>query len=103
MGKKIIFLPEAEADLDEAAEFYEIQEPGLGDEVFDFLSARIDDLVTTGGLHSFSRGAHRAVVLGRFPYFTIHYRNDPSTITVLAVLDQRRDPEHNLNKLRSRI
>jgi len=100
MGKKIIILPEAESDLDEIAEFYEDQEPSLGTEVYEFLKERIDELRVTGGLHPIRHQMHRLVVLGRFPYFTVHYRQMSDTITVLMVLDQRRDPHYNLKKLR---
>ncbi|SKB07255.1 hypothetical protein SAMN02745166_04666 [Prosthecobacter debontii] len=100
MGKKIIIIPEAQVDLEEIAEFYEEQELGLGAEVYEFLETHIDALLITGGLHPIHHRMHRLVVLGRFPYFTVHYRLINDGIVVLMVLDQRRDPLYNLQKLR---
>lgn len=89
--------------MDEAAEFYEKQEPGLGDEVYNFLVTQIMELAATAGIHPDEDGIYRTVVLGRFPYYSIYYRLEPEAATVVAVIDNRRDPAFNKNRLSIRI
>ncbi len=81
---------DAEEDLIEGYWFYERQSPGLGDYFRSCLIADIDSLAYYGGIHAIEYGHHRALSK-RFP-FCIYYRVDESLVTVVAVLDARRDP-----------
>lgn len=48
---KIRLLPEAERDIEVGADFYELQNPGLGAYFNDCIATDIDSLKTFGGIH----------------------------------------------------
>jgi plasmid stabilization system protein ParE len=81
---------DAEEDLIDGYWFYEGQSPGLGDYFRSCLIADIESLAYYGGIHALEYGFHQALSQ-RFP-FCIYYRFDESFVTVVAVLDARRDP-----------
>ena len=99
---RISIRPLASRDLDEAAEFGDEQEPGLGRKIYSFLEAEIDGLAQTAGLHPRRRDFYCHVIRRRFPYFTIFYTLIDDEIQVRAVLDGRRDPRDNKRKLSAR-
>ncbi|TDU67292.1 plasmid stabilization system protein ParE [Prosthecobacter fusiformis] len=103
MGAQVLILPLALADLEEAAEFYDEQEPGLGIEVYAFLKQCLLSLRQTAGLHRQKRGIYRYVVLGRFPYYSVYYRLEAGIALIAAVIDNRRDPQFNEDLLKSRF
>lgn len=82
---------DAEKDLADGFRFYEEQEAGLGSYFRSSVSADIEALRLYGGIHPRVLGHHRSLCR-TFP-FSIYYRmEDQTTVTVLAVLGQRRDP-----------
>jgi hypothetical protein len=91
---KIRLLPEAERDLEIAADFYESQQSGLGSYFNDCLTADIESLRIYAGIHETYRGFQRSLSK-RFP-FSIYYtladdrdaRQAPETID--AILDSPR-------------
>lgn len=93
----------ARADLDSAREFYDHQEPGLGDECVDYLLSCLDELSITAGIHASSRSVYRWYVQGRFPYFGIFYVLRDDVAIVRAILDMRRDPQARQRTLRLRF
>lgn len=102
MVARVLILPEELSDLDEAAEFYEDQETGLGQQVYEFLCEKMGNLAKSAGTHPQKDGIHRCVVLGRFPYYCIYYRLSSGFATVVAIVDNRRDPEFNKERLSGR-
>ena len=54
------------------------------------ISSNAEEDLIEGGIHAIEYGYHRALSK-RFP-FCIYYRVDGSLVTVVAVLDARRDP-----------
>jgi plasmid stabilization system protein ParE len=87
---RIQILDEAEEDLHAGREFYERQEPGVGDYFAAALAADIDSLVLFAGVHPKEFGFHRALSK-RFP-FGVYYLVEDAAIRIYAVLDLRRDP-----------
>jgi plasmid stabilization system protein ParE len=81
---------DAEEDLIHGYWFYERQAIGLGDYFRSCLIADIESLSYYGGIHEIEFGFHRALSR-RFP-FCIYYRAGGNHVTVVAVLDARRDP-----------
>ena len=88
---------DAEADVCEGYWFYEEQRDGLGDYFRDCIVADIDSLAFYGGIHEITYGYHRKLA-SRFP-FLVYYRVDNEVVTVVAVLDARRDPSWTRNRL----
>jgi plasmid stabilization system protein ParE len=91
MSLPVVLTAEAEADLDEAAQWYEQRAVGLGID----LVARVRDSLSRIGVHpqlypEVRRGIRRAGVR-RFP-FGIFYRLRPDRVEVIAVFHDRRNP-----------
>lgn len=85
------FHPDAEAELAEAADYYEARRPGLGKifagEVTRTISL-IRDYPDSGAPMAASR---RRMLVRRFPY-TIVYRQDGDSVLIVAVAHQSRRP-----------
>jgi hypothetical protein len=77
--------------------FYQVQLAGLGAYFLDSLSADIDSLIIHAGVHVHSNGVYRSLG-SRFPY-AIYYLLQSDPVTVIAVLDTRRDPAWTRSKL----
>ena len=77
-------------DLEEGFWFDEQQASGLGGYFGSCLLADIESLAYYGGIHGLAHGLHRALSK-RFP-FCIYDTFDADDLTVVAVLDARRDP-----------
>lgn len=80
----------AEADLLDGFRFYERQQQGVGVYFLDALYSDIESLRLYAGTHRCIHGYHRALSK-RFP-FSIYYDVREDEISVLRVLDCRRNP-----------
>jgi toxin ParE1/3/4 len=86
--KPVLFTPEAEADVEEAFEWYETQRPGLGDafrRALDLAMASIEDHPEA---YAVIHRSTRRVLLPRFPY-GLHYRVGEEHIVVVACMHRR--------------
>jgi plasmid stabilization system protein ParE len=81
---------DAEQDLTDGFWFYERQSVGLGNYFRSCLIADIDSLEYFAGVHEVENGYHRALSK-RFP-IGIYYSCLNSVVTIVAVLDLRREP-----------
>jgi plasmid stabilization system protein ParE len=88
--KRVIILADAAEDIEAARDFYEAQEPGIGEYCVDSLLADIESLGLFSGIHPLHFEFHR-MLASRFP-FGIYYREVGKETQVFAVLDLRRDP-----------
>ena len=86
--RKVVVLAEAVEDIEKARDFYDAQEPGIGDYCADSLVADIESLGLYHGIHSRHFGFYRRLA-DRFP-IGIYYRETAEETQVLAVLDLRR-------------
>lgn len=68
---RIQILDEAEDDLRDGCEFYDLLEPGVGDYFAAALASDIDSLILFAGIHPLEFGFHR-LLSKRFP-FGIYY------------------------------
>lgn len=91
MNVPVVLRAEAQADFDEAFDWYEALRPGLGtdfavqvQQVFDRISA---NLLSHGLVFQDVRKA----IVQRFPY-SIFYRVEVAQVLVLAVFHGKRDP-----------
>jgi hypothetical protein len=83
---------EALEDLTDGHWFYEAQEAGLGDYFSSHLRAEIEGLKITGGIHRKAyRNLHR-LISKTFPW-AIFYIHSETSVTVVAVIDCRRNPK----------
>jgi plasmid stabilization system protein ParE len=95
---KIRLLPNAERDLEIAADFYGAQSDGLGEYFIASLISDIESVKLFAGTHHKSFGFHRAISK-RFPFAT-YYLVKERTVYVYAILDCRRDPKTTEDRLR---
>jgi plasmid stabilization system protein ParE len=98
--KPVRVLEEAVADLELARDFYDRQEPGIGDYFVETLLGEIASLERLHGFHKVHWGAFR-LLSRRFPY-GIFYLDSEEEIQVIAVLDLRRKPSRLKRDLRAR-
>ena len=91
MSLLVVLTAEAEADLDEAAQWYEQWSAGLGVE----LVARVRDTLARIGdnpdLYPDVHNGIRRAPGRRFPY-GVFYRRQSGRVEVIAVFHDRRDP-----------
>ena len=87
----VILRPEAGQEYDDAFDYYELQQPGLGVT----FAGRVQDVLTRIGnnpkMHGVVLGDVRKAVVRKFP-FCIYYREVAGTVEVLAVFHTSRDP-----------
>ncbi len=94
MPSSLILTEKAEEDLDDAYHWYEEQESGLGKEFIRCIDAKIANLNRHPLQHPVvqSENVRRALV-NRFP-FSIYFVSEEESITIFAILHQRRSPDY---------
>jgi len=82
---------EAEADIIDGIAFYEAKGQEVGNYFYLSIMADLHALAVFGGIHSKRFGYH-CMPAKRFP-FAIYYSIADDTVHVVAILDERRDPD----------
>jgi len=90
---RLIYHPEAEAELVDAAEYYEEQLPGLGAEFLEAVDAAVDVVVSDPLRPAVCGQGIRRHLLKRFPY-ALYYRVGTEEVRVLAVKHHSRHPDY---------
>ena len=81
----------AEAEINEAADFYDIESPGLGSVFIDEIQRALKSIVDFPDAASLLRGRVRKRIMTKFPYSLVYsVRRDE--IRVLAVAHHKRRP-----------
>ena len=91
MTLPVRLLPEAKAEFDAAADWYEQQRRGLGARFIAEIRAVLQRIAANPKLHSTVYKDVRKAVVTRFPYVVL-YREEPGFILVIAVFHAARDP-----------
>jgi plasmid stabilization system protein ParE len=88
---QIYIRPEAEADLDNAAAWYQTQVTGLGYEFLDEIKKALQIMADNPEIFQIVyKNIHRAIIQ-RFP-FVIYYQIEEETIVVLGIIHASRNP-----------
>lgn len=91
MTLRVDLRPEAEADIEEAAIWYEAQREGLGGEFLNEMLSIFETISENPNLFPIvHRDTHRALI-HRFP-FGIYYRIEEESIVVVAIMHGSRHP-----------
>ena len=90
---KVVFLPTAQFELDDAVEWYNEQTPGLGIKLLDDLDRSIRRAIAYPLSSPEIDPGLRRCLLTRFP-FGIIYGIDNETIVVIAVAHLHREPRY---------
>jgi plasmid stabilization system protein ParE len=91
MMPPIVFLDEARAEFDAAADWYERQKPGLGADFIGRVQDVLDRIAAMPRLHQVIFQDVRRAVVKKFPY-TVLYQIESDHILVIAIFHGKRDP-----------
>ncbi|MBI2207218.1 MAG: type II toxin-antitoxin system RelE/ParE family toxin [Candidatus Rokubacteria bacterium] len=81
----------AERELNEAAQYYDVEEPGLGSSFLQEIDRCLESIEAYPEAGAILRGSVRRRLLRGFPYALL-YRIKPSGIRILAVMNLKRRP-----------
>jgi len=91
MSLPIVLRDEAQAEFDEAFDYYEHQRPGLGIAFVARVQEVLDRIAVNPHMHAVVFADIRKAVVGKFPY-SVFYRAEPARVQVIAVFHSSRDP-----------
>ena len=86
-----VFLDEARAEFDAAADWYDRQQPGLGIAFIARVQDVLDAISAMPRMHQVIFQDVRRAVVKKFPY-TVIYQVEPDYVLVVAVFHGKRDP-----------
>jgi len=89
--RRIVLTARADAEIDEACDWYEACEPGLEEEFLRFLGKAFDVVAEHPEFRPVRFGSIRRIILKKFPY-AVYYRHDGEMILVESVFHEARDP-----------
>ncbi len=92
MNYTISQLPEVEQEVIEAVLWYEIQNVGLGDELFMMIDEKINEVITNPLQFEIVFKNVRRAIVKKFPY-SLFYIIDERKIIIIAIIHQSRNPE----------
>jgi len=87
----VVFRPEAEAEISQAAQWYEARANGLGSEFVRSLEAAIANIERHPLAYQIVFGEVRRALLRRFPY-AVFFKHAQNETLVIACFHLRRDP-----------
>lgn len=91
MSRSLVIHEAAEAEINEAADFYDAQSPGLGNAFISEIDRTIRSISEFPRAAPVVRGHVRKRVIAKFPYSLV-YSVRPDEIRILAVAHHRRRP-----------
>ena len=95
---RLIFHPEAEAELIEAACFYEEQVNSLGEEFLDAVDLATDEICENPERWRVLEAGVRRYLMQRFPY-ALYFLIQPDQIQILTVKHHSQHPDYWLNRI----
>jgi toxin ParE1/3/4 len=90
---RLIYHPDAEAEVVEAARFYERRVPGLGDRFLREFDAAITKIIEAPGRWRVVEEGVRRFLMNGFPY-GIYYRTEGEDLRILVVKHHSRHPDY---------
>ena len=91
MSYRVVFRPQAQAELLEARDWYEARQDGLGDEFSTAVDATVSNIRERPLSYPRVHNEIRRAILPRFPY-AVFFQLFEDEILVLAVIRGRRHP-----------
>jgi len=89
---RILFRPEAEDELIDAIDWYEVRSPGLGSELLRCFDACLERVIRQPESYPVLHRETRMALVRRFPYLIL-YRITDEGISVIGVFHAKRDPK----------
>jgi plasmid stabilization system protein ParE len=87
----VVLRDEAQAEFDEAFDFYEGRRPGLGCDFAERVQEVFDNIGANPNVHAVVLADVRKAVVRRFPY-CVYYRAESARVEVIAVFHTSRNP-----------
>lgn len=97
MKNKVRLLLPAEQEMFDAARYYELQAPGLGQDFLEKVEIVLREIETSPDCWPIVQNDIRRRLISRFPY-SLLYRIDPEEVVILAVMHQKRHPSYWLSR-----
>ncbi|MBV8076199.1 MAG: type II toxin-antitoxin system RelE/ParE family toxin [Planctomycetaceae bacterium] len=91
MSLPVVLRRKAQAEFDEALDWYERQQAGLGVEFADHVQAVFDRISATPEMHAVVYRDVRKALVRQFPY-SVFYRIRADRVVVLTVFHNKRNP-----------
>ena len=91
MNRALVFRPPALSEYEDAAAWYDAQQPGLGTEFVAEIESTLQKIADQPDRYPIALRTTREAPVARFPY-CVYYRAHPSRIVVTAVFHNSRDP-----------
>ena len=92
MNYVLVFRPQVRNELNEAYDWYESQQSGLGDEFLECIDEIINRICLMPESYAIVYRDVRRAVVKRFPY-AVYYRIVSSRVIVTAIFHGRRNPK----------
>jgi plasmid stabilization system protein ParE len=99
MAAELILAPEAEHDIQQAYDWYELRRAGLGEEFLSCVEACVRQICRTPELHAKVHEEYRRALVRRFPY-AVFYEYVERKVTAYCVFHTSRDPDKWRERLR---
>jgi len=94
----VVIRPEAEAELQEAFDWYESRRVGLGEAFLSCVEAAVASAARDPEMHQTVHGAMRRVLTRRFPY-GVFFAVEPERLVILAVFHGHRNPAELMRRI----
>jgi len=94
---KVLFSRLAKLELTDGADFYELEQPGLGKRFKDEIKTYIARIVRYPEAWSIEKGEVRKCLVHTFPY-KILYSNEVDHIFIIAIAHQHRKPDYWIDR-----
>jgi toxin ParE1/3/4 len=91
MTLPVRFHPTAQDELDQAADFYDLESPGLGSTFLNAVERALQQVRDHPESAPIILGSNRKKVVARFPFSVVYFVLE-GTVVVLALAHQRRRP-----------
>lgn len=99
--KQIVFHPDADAEITEASQYYEMSVPGLGSDFLGEVEHALDQISSNPDASQRIGKRVRRKILWRFPYNLI-YAVYPDRIRIVACAHQKRRPFYWRKRLKEK-
>lgn len=90
---KVIFHPEADQEFLESIDYYQAQQPGLGEDYYTEIMASVARITKSPNAWPLLEGDIRRCLTHRFPFGAL-YNVEEDLICILAVMHLRRQPDY---------
>ena len=94
---KVIIIQQAYKELDDAVDYYEVEQDGLGLRMMEEVDNHVHWILKNPTVPPVRKGGYRRVNLKTFPYY-IAYIFHKDTLWLLAIAHSHRKPEYWINR-----